>query len=179
MRSVRIPDQADSKWLLKIGFTASNDATMLGVLKFIGFVGAGGRPTETWQAYYRGEGKAVLARAIKGSYESLFRHFPSPWSLGTKELRDFFRAETGASQARISKMADTFRNLCDLADFETESRSAIPIMISGGELKVGQDADDPAPSRDMKVTININLPETENEEVYRKIFKILSEYLLR
>jgi len=38
IREVGIPSKAASQWLKTIGFTSSNDASLLGVLKLIGLV---------------------------------------------------------------------------------------------------------------------------------------------
>ena len=51
LREVGVPQKATSQWLKSIGFMSSNDASLLGVLKFVGLVDASGIPTPKWSSY--------------------------------------------------------------------------------------------------------------------------------
>ena len=48
LRIVGVPSKVTVSWLKTNGFTSSNDATLAGVLKFIGFTDASGIPTPMW-----------------------------------------------------------------------------------------------------------------------------------
>jgi len=167
MRSVGVPEKASAGWLPLIGFKASNDRTMLGVLKFIGFIGPGGKPSDLWRQYRGPDHENVLANALREAYPSLFQTYESPCSLTANELRDFFSVQTGAAKGTISKMVDTFKALCSMAAFSKSLPVAeirqTPSAISG---------------RSVNVNINIELPVTDDEKVYERIFKALKEHLL-
>ena len=49
IRQIGVPPKATTQWLKTVGFKSSNDATMLSVLKFIGFADpSSGAPTSRW-----------------------------------------------------------------------------------------------------------------------------------
>ncbi|MCQ1854250.1 DUF5343 domain-containing protein [Neorhizobium galegae] len=51
IRMVGIPQKVGKPWLKTIGYTSSNDSSLVGVLKFIGFIDGSGIPTSVWTAY--------------------------------------------------------------------------------------------------------------------------------
>ena len=167
-----IPDHADHQWLSRLGFSSKNDPTLLGMLKQIGFTDHAGNPTRTWFDY-KASPRETMARALKEGYRELFNLYETdepPCELSNDELTRFFSSQTGKAEGTVSKMVATFRALCSLADINTPAR-------------LGSTASDVGPpsrktdERQLVVNININLPETEDEEVYRKILKVLKEYL--
>ncbi len=72
LRSVGVPPSATNKWLRSIGFTSSNDGTLLTVLKFIDFCDQSGAPSERWRDYRGQDSQAVLGLAIQHGYSDLF-----------------------------------------------------------------------------------------------------------
>ncbi|MCX6645368.1 MAG: DUF5343 domain-containing protein [bacterium] len=184
IRSVSVPEKANRAWLPKIGFNSSNDRTILGVLKFIGFINERGNPTDKWKEYRRANHEQVLGDSIRDAYHSLFEIHENPCSKSTSELKDFFRAETESAEGTVSKMVDTFNALCRMAQFKTSSAESIEEILPknlGIKLQdVGLKAKSGRLSQDRIVTINIhlNLPETADEEVYAKIFRMMKEHLL-
>jgi hypothetical protein len=172
LRKATIPDHADHQWLSKLGFGSKNDPTLLGMLKQIGFTDHAGTPARTWFDY-KASPRETMARALKEGYRELFNLYEAdqpPCELSNDELVRFFSSQTGKAEGTVSKMLATFRALCSLADFNAPVRSAS--KVSAENPQFGR-ADD----RQVVVNVNINLPETEDEEVYRKILKVLKEYL--
>jgi hypothetical protein len=45
IREVGVPQKVTVQWLKTVGFKSSNDTSLIGVLKFIGFIDASGVPT--------------------------------------------------------------------------------------------------------------------------------------
>lgn len=184
IRSVSVPDKANRAWLPKIGFNSSNDRTMLGVLKFIGFLNERGTPTERWKEYRRSNHEEVLGDAIRDAYHALFDIHENPCSRSTSELKDFFRAETESAEGTVSKMVDTFNALCRMASFRPPSSESIEEILPenlGIKLHdVGKKGKSSGRQSEKVVTINIhlNLPDTADENVYARIFKALKEHLL-
>ena len=177
IRRVAVPEQADHRWLSLIGLDSKNDPTLLGVLRQIGFIDHGGKPTRLWFDY-KASPRETMAIALRESYRELFSLYdadPSPCELSTDELARFFSSKTGRAEGTVSKMAATFKALCGLADFRSAAEARPE--ASAGSVRIN-----PAPRGEMEksieVNINIHLPETDDEEVYRKIFRILKEYLL-
>ncbi|MBN1538441.1 MAG: DUF5343 domain-containing protein [Anaerolineales bacterium] len=175
------PELIDKKWLASIGLTASNDPTIVPVLKFIDFVDSSSKPTERWIAYRdKSRAKTVLAEGIRKGYDELFQTYPDAYRRGDNELKDFFTMHTSAGFQAISKTVTTFKTLCELADFEGVNRifptstqviqteNKVPVKIMKGS--------------DAGVTININiqltLPDTTDENVYNKLFEAMKKNLL-
>lgn len=65
IREVGVPTKANQQWLQSLGFTSSNDRTMLGILKFIGFMDESGVPSSRWREYRGANHKQVLANAVR------------------------------------------------------------------------------------------------------------------
>jgi uncharacterized protein DUF5343 len=42
IRDVGVPPKVHVRWLKSVGFTSSNDATLIGVLKYVGLIDSGG-----------------------------------------------------------------------------------------------------------------------------------------
>jgi len=173
IRSVGIPDRVTRTWLQLIGFKSSNDRTLINVLKFIGFINERGNPTDTWRRYRGADHALVLAESIRNSYSEIFQTFEAPSRLSTNELKDFFRVETGSAEGTVSKMVDTFKALCQVADFRSTPIEG-PLREKSEEtgLRISRDG------KNVSVNINVNLPVTEDEAVYERIFSALKKHLL-
>lgn len=75
IREVGLPAKATVQWLKTIGFTSSNDSSMLKVLEQIGFVDSSRVPGEPWQKYRGGDYKRVLGNAIRSGYRELYETY--------------------------------------------------------------------------------------------------------
>ena len=186
IQRVGVPSAADKKWLASIGFSASNDARILLVLKFIGFVDPSGSPTDRWRGYRdkRLSGK-VLAEGIIAGYSELFGTYPQANQKNEEDLRAFFSTRTSAGTQVINRTVGTFKALCELADF---SASPAEVAVSEVPAPVQQEetglslVTPTVNSTQHGVTININvqltLPETTDEAVYDKLFAAMKKHLL-
>jgi hypothetical protein len=74
IRHVGVPPKISAQWLKNVGFTSSNDTTLLSVLKFIGSADASSVPTAKWTQYRGSDHKRVLGEAIQQGYADLCRH---------------------------------------------------------------------------------------------------------
>jgi len=175
------PGAVDKKWLSSIGMQATNDPTIISVLRFIGFVDQSNKPTERWRDYKSRAGKA-LAEGILEGYAELFHTYTDAHRRSDEELRAFFSTKTTAGAQVVSKTLTTFKTLCELADFQGVSVAGPPVQSEQLTL------DGPgAPTEIIKelgpgVTININLqltlPDTTDESVYDRLFAAMKKHLL-
>lgn len=190
VRSAGVPEKVTHKYLEKVGFKSTNDRYILGILKFLGFVDAGGVPTKLWQAYRnRTSGGKALAAAIRQSYADLFKTYPDANRKDNEALRNYFSAHTKVAESTLGLIVGTFKMLCSAADFEGQAP-----LIDADE----NNTEGPAPSaRGSKAprgsvshesgggqgpTININiqlqLPATDDGAIYDKLFAALKKHLL-
>jgi hypothetical protein len=184
IRQIGIPENAGKNWLPSIGFRSDNAKTLLGVLKFIGFLNQNGNPTQIWQMYRGGDHGSVLAQALRDSYSDLFNILEDPSKHTASQIKDFFRGRTGSAEGTISKMADTFNALYKLADFRSEAdvsqentlfRQASAKMITSMPSPMAATV---ANQKAVNISIDLELPATDDIEVYRKIFQAIKEILI-
>ncbi|MDI9643412.1 MAG: DUF5343 domain-containing protein [Archaeoglobales archaeon] len=177
------PHKVTQKWLESIGFKSSNDRYILHLLKDLGFVDSNGVPTDLWKKYRNKElAPKVLAEAIKNAYKQLFDTYPDAYRKDKEALRNFFASETGLSERTVERIIQTFKALCELADFrEVEDRGTLkeesPHTVDAAHRPV-QMTDVPAKGVTINVNIQLQLPATSEEEIYDKLFRSLKRNLL-
>src|SRR4051794_29589872 len=99
LREAGVPQKATVQWLKSVGFTSSNDASLLGILKFIGFTDQSGVPTSKWTQYRGANYKRILGDAIREGYSELFAVYPDADQRSQGELDHVFStSSTGGKQ---------------------------------------------------------------------------------
>jgi hypothetical protein len=156
---------------------------MVAVLKYIGFIDSSCVPTDLWRKFKDPlKSKAVLAQGIKQGYTELFTTYADANKKDRDVIYAFFSSKTGKAKATIDLMVNTFNNLCELATFETTPPPPIPTLTSpappsaaptGIRLPIT-----PEGGIRLDVSIRIELPVTQDADVYDKIFKSLKKHLL-
>jgi len=173
IRTVRIPEKASRDWLPSVSFKSSNHRTLLTVLKFIGFINQSGSPTELWRAYRGPSHENVLADAVRNSYSAIFSVHVDPWKLSNSELTDFFNSKSSAAEGTISKMVDTFKALCSLSNFSSANPAPTVNLTTNDSPVSGLTTD-----KTINLNINIELPVTDDDEVYERILKAIRKILI-
>jgi len=175
-----LPSKVTQKWINSIGFTSSNDPSIIPLLKKLGFIDRSGVPTEL-RARYRDKDLApkVMAEAIKNAYKELFETYPDAYRKDKEALRNFFASQTGKAENTIEKMIQTFKALCELADFESNSEEYPhnEVVPSREGLTTLMEKQTPK-GLTINVNIQLQLPATTDEEVYDKLFRSLKRNLL-
>ncbi len=178
LQSAGVPEKVDRTYLDSTGFTSSSDRPIVGVLEFIGFVESSGKPTPSWQQYKaRAMARKVLGKAILTAYADLFKTYPDAPRKDLEALMDFFRSKSGLGDRAVSAMVNTFKELCARAEFE-----GLEEVVTGDETPAGGKTTPKrgtsfpgAPS--VSINIQLQLPATENEEIYDKLFAALRKHL--
>lgn len=183
IQEVGIPKKATLEWLKSLGFTSSNDGTLIPVLKQVGLVDGSGVPTQRWKDFRGKDGKQALADAIRTGYADLFATYPDADKRPNSDLDAFFKTHTDAGQQAIDKTVRTFKALAGAADFSVAAGAAPTTDTSTAPEVQGPTIKSAPPlTRSQGVTININvqlvLPESTDEEVYRKFFAAMQEHLI-
>ena len=108
IRTVGIPPKVTIQWLRTIGFSSSNDNSLIGVLKFIGLIDANNVPTPKWTQFRGAKHKAVLGEAIREGYSDLFAVYPDAQTRSQTELDHVFSTSSTGGKQVISKTLATF-----------------------------------------------------------------------
>lgn len=185
IRTVGVPPKVTNPWLKTIGFTSSNDSTLVGVLKFIGFIDQSGIPTATWSAYRGAQHKTVLGDAIRKGYAELYAIYPDAHSQSTSVIQHVFSTSSSAGQQVVSKTVQTFKALVDEAEFP-ENADPTDTLLQSGPLHTPAAAQPPrgpvmpqtngiGPGLHIDIQIHIS-PEATPDQI-DKIFESMSKHL--
>jgi hypothetical protein len=176
-----------------LGFNGGNYQAILPMLKRMRFLEQDGTPTKLYDQYRNDDTKALaLAEGVRNAYSPVFDRNQYAHHLNKEKLASLVTEITGqAKDSSVSKyIVSTFWNLKEGGDFDGKlgsEQSAEDTAIVTKPVPVpdpapaGRRTPDLADSVELKVgyTINLNLPETTNPEVFNAIFKSLKEHLLR
>jgi len=180
IQSIGVPTtKVTVSYLKSIGFKSSYDGYLVGVLKSLGFATVDGSPSDRWQAYgVKKQAGSVMASAIKDTYPELFVTYPNAYEQSDSILLDYFKAETGASDKDVGLMAQTFRNLCALADFK-----AVPAEVPVSEPTVTPPSREEVTPKvkiapNLQLNIEIHIAADTSDDKIETIFKNMKKYLL-
>lgn len=164
-----------------LGLKSTNDRPLIPLLRTLGFIDAGGKPTPDY-AFLKNPSKrgAAIAVAVSRAYAPLFASNENAHNLSSTELRGQIAQVAGADAAMTTKIAGTFGALAKLADFSaptqpTEEAPAEDIAKppdrrpseNGGALRP-----------EFHYNIQVHLPSNASEETYINIFNALRRTLL-
>jgi hypothetical protein len=120
IRKTEEPEVFDSKFFIKLGFPGKVDNSFIEVLMELGFLSEDAKPTVTYSRYLDETiSKKVLAEAIKNAYSDLFmlEEKANELNFGSIKNRMKMISEGKINDVVITRNTDTFRSLCELADF--------------------------------------------------------------
>lgn len=184
-----VPKKVDTVWLKAIGFTSSNDKTLLPVLKSIDFVDGAKVPTERWKKFRGIDGDAALGEAIRHGYGDLYDFYEDAHDRSTAEIANVFKTKSNAGDQAISKAVSTFKALAAGAKFNAaSSRSADrnldpveqdvstrPAPYAAASPTARQSGSTPSLHIDLQVHIS---PEATADQI-DKIFASMAKHLYR
>lgn len=190
IRQAQPPERFSNKFLEGLDFKSTNDRSIIGVLKALGFLDESGTPKQPYFDYMDDERhKTVLAEGIRRAYADLFKLNKDANEKDAAWVKNKLKTLTqGAkSDTVLAKMTPTFLALCKEADF------------SGSTASTSKEAKAETPSEPLPPTppipeqpegrgkqhrfglaynIHIELPAVRDQAVYDAIFKSLRENLL-
>ena len=191
IQQARRPDRFTQDFLeTKLGHSGGSARAIIPLLKRIGFLGSDGAPTQLYDQFRNTETQGTaIAQGLQTGFRDLFDRNEYVYELNREKLTSLIVEVTGGTRKEGKTLAivRTFLALNELADFEgngglQESEQSIPTRSESLPAPVGSDpvigADD---SVDLRVsyTINLNLPETTDPNVFNAIFVALRENLLK
>lgn len=184
IRTTGIPSKLTVAHLKTLGFTSSNDKTLLGVLKFVGLIDDSGIPTSLWNEYRGADHRHVLANAIRTGYADLFAVYPDANARSSTELTHVFSTSSSAGAQVIAKTVATFKALVEEADFSSENEPIETAMPSGplhrpatqsalAHRMMPKDGGNP----EMHIDIQIHISPDSSAEQIEKIFESMAKHL--
>ncbi|MDO6674580.1 DUF5343 domain-containing protein [Tenacibaculum sp. 1_MG-2023] len=189
IQKAAVPERFTIEFLKDLGFKSSNDFGVTKLLKYLGFLSASGQPQTAYREYVdETKSKKVLAQRIKIAFDDLYNSNKTAHTKTGDELKGWFKTKTGKSDSVAIKMATTFKTLASIADFSAPLKTE-PKKVEPAPATENQPIQQPIPIvQDNSISrksdfglvyrFEIHLPDTQNIETHRAIFKALKEELL-
>jgi hypothetical protein len=206
IREARRTDRFTQDYLeTMLGIRGGNARAVIPLLKRMSFLSADGTPTTLYDKYRNDDTRAVaLAEGIRKAYDEVFNRNQFAFNLPRDKFTSLVNEITGLERDSVvgKAVVGTFFTLKDGADFESKpgEESVESNRVQMPDPQAAQPLAPPAstPTRQpvppqfqtsppqsdgvefrVGYTINLNLPETTNPDVFNAIFKSLKEHLLR
>ncbi len=173
-----------------LGYGSGSARPFIPFLKRLGFLTNDGRPTELYKKFRNNDSRGVaMAEAMRKGYDDIFMKNEFAWKLTDDKLRNLVVELTGrpAGDGTISAIVASFKACKSFADFESVDqgdKSSSPDLpdqpyLRGKSLVPYEDKPRVADKKiNLSYTINLNLPETTDVEVFNAIFSALRSHLL-
>lgn len=183
IKTVGVPPKVTNAWLKTIGFTSSNDGSLIGVLKVAQLIDSSQVPTPLWQKFRGSEGPVALAEGIRTGYAELYGVYPDAHNRPNNDLENVFSQSSKAGKQAISKAVATFKNLAKEADFAKGSSTASPAekhfeattLHAPMEGKPPQRAGGAAPN--LHIDVQVHISADASVEQIDQIFASMAKHL--
>jgi hypothetical protein len=185
VREVGVPKRAGVQWLKTLGFTSSNDASLLKVLTQIDLIDAGSSPTARWNRYRGADYRSVLAEAIVQGYSELYSVYPDAHRRSNEELDHVFSTHSEGGKQVISKTISTFKALVELADFSATPQTAAGAPTARSSVPEPSTPANAAPGRgsagfpDVHIDLQIHISPEASADQIDKVFESIARHLYR
>ena len=167
-----------------LGYGSGSARPFIPFLKRLNFIQSDGTPTELYTRFRNADSSgAAMAEAMRIGFSDIFQKNEFAHALSDDKLKNLIVEVTGkkANDTAVVSITGSFKACNQLADFNAadakQNEKIPPLELSKSlvkhEAKPGGKAD-----LRLAYTININLPETTNVEVYNAIFSSIKQNLL-
>jgi hypothetical protein len=178
------PAKVNADYLAALGMAGGANRTIIRVLRRVGLINEQSEPTDVYAAFMRtGSGPAVLGDRIRQVYAPLFEAHHRPDQESNDVLRNLFNIHSGGAGNTVDLQIQTFRALCENADFDIEApamseTSAGAPARSQGSTSVGSTtgaAGSSGPS--VHIDLHIHLPPGRSSRDYQYIIQDIARYI--
>ncbi len=177
----------------KLGFDSGSSRPFIPLLKRLGFISTDGTPTPLYSKFRNEEARGkAMTQAIRHGYKEVFERNEYAHDLEKSKFKNLIIEMTGLEpgDAMVNAIVGTFFALKSYAKFDSQDQDTAPqdenkktnvVLLENN----GNDTPPPLPPRqaasglNLSYTINLNLPETSDVEVFNAIFRSLKENLLK
>lgn len=197
IKKASVPEKFTYDFLKTVlGLKSSSYQAMIPFLKRLGLIDAAtNAPTQAYKDFRDNDPNksgAVLASKIKEAFSEIFMSNEFAYKLDKKEIAANLVTRLGVSadDKTVPKVAIVFTELAKLANFENKSGTGSSKKNTKStpqddseddeidEEEKGKKRDPIHRKLGISYTINLNLPATDNVEVFNAIFKSLKENIL-
>lgn len=183
IQKAAVPDAFGVDFLKDMGFTSSNDRSVIKVLKFLGMLDASGKPQASYREYMdHTQSKIVLAQCMTTAYDDLFKSDKNADSKSATDLKGWFKTKTGVGEKVAEKMATTFKSLASYADFSGKKISPTPeepkAPIKNDTKTFIKNTQENELAIGLTYRIEVHLPDTTNVDTFRAIFRAIRDELM-
>ena len=177
-----VPEAFGIDFLKDLGVTSSNDRSIIKLFRYLGFLDASGRPQTPYRDFVdHNKTKFVLADRLRAAFDDLYIANKKADEMSVDDLKGWFKSKTGKGDAVALKIASTFKSLANYADFS---------KIPKPEKKEEKQKEEIDLQKHKHGTLNleeiglvyrfeIHLPDTQNVDTFRAIFKAMREELMQ
>jgi len=197
IKKASVPEKFTNDFLKTVlGLKSSSYQAMIPFLKRIGFIDAAtNAPTQAYKDFRDNDTNkagAVMASKLKEAFPEIFSSNEFAYKLDKKEIASnlITRLGVSADDKTVPKVAVVFTELAKLSNFENKSggsaKKTTKITLPDDaadedeveEEEKGKKREPMHRKLGISYTINLNLPATDNVEVFNAIFKSLKENIL-
>ena len=173
------PAKFTQEVLKNLGFTSTNDRAFIPLAKRLGFLADDGTPTALYdQLKDKTTTKTILASQIKALYSELYAINVEIHKAPEAEIKGAISRVTGKDEDGVNRIYNTFKTLCNNADFSCNIAVEEPVKEDCPENDVPLTSSMPITTPQFHYNIQIHLPATTDISVYNAIFKSLKDNLL-
>ena len=168
-----------------LGYGSGSARPFIPFLKRLNFIQSDGTPTELYTRFRNSDSSgAAMADAMRIGFSDIFRKNEFSHALPDEKLRNLVVEVTGkkATDSSVIAITGSFKACNQLADFnptDVKQDDKIPPLELSKSLVKHDSKQSGKTDLRLAYTININLPETTNVEVYNAIFSSIKQNLLR
>lgn len=167
----------------KLNIKASGARPIIPMLKKLEFLNSDGTPTDRYNQFRNpSTAGSALAEGIKKAYHQLYESNEYLHDLNSEELKGLVTSVTGAEPTSntVGAIVGSFNELIKMADFNSSIGTTDPEEKNVVEHKSEKPniPNNPDNKLNLSYTINLNLPDTTDIEVYNAIFKSLKEHIV-
>lgn len=170
----------------KLGFDTASARPIIPLLKRIGFLASDGTPTSIYSRFRNPQERGrAMAEALHVGYKDVYERNEYVHDLPKDKFKNLIVEITGLkpSDPVVSPIVATFFNLKAYANFNhgtelSEAKLIAPINEASQDAYSEMRREN-SQAFNFSYTINLNLPETTDVEVFNAIFRSLKEHLLK
>lgn len=176
------PAKVNGDYLAALGMSGGSNRSIIRVLRTVGLINEQSEPTDVYTAFMRtGSGPAVLGERIRQVYASLFEAHHRPDRESNDVLRNLFNIHSGGSGNTVDLQIQTFRALCENADFDSAAPAVSETIAGASALSAASTAAATGshgsflPS--VHIDLHIHLPPGRSSRDYQYIIQDIARYI--